>query len=358
MLTRSQGPQSQSTSSLKRTTLKRTTLKRTTKHLTSKALNERGNYTMSTQPRNPQAILNFVWKYFASQDSDTIVLRKSLIDLCNGNHIAALMLSQLIYWHNKYKDIHKLLKITYEEWNQQLRITKRQASYNKDILVALGYICVIVKKFNNIPCVHYTVNFEKIVEELIKLDNSSENTLSENSEIGKSQNVTLESDKMSLPLDSDKMSFSYNRDTEITSESGGADATHTPKLLSLKKKQAEESALQSPEAKAIFEERFAGMTVSMQQIFDQCREHYEQKSLWATKNRFIRWLERERIENYKKHNAAKADQKAKPYQIEYNCYVSQFRNDRDKLGLIPSTEIPLSYEDWVIGEGDRLTSSR
>lgn len=152
----------------------------------------------------PKNLLSFVWKYFSSHDSDTIVLRKSLIKICSGSHTSALLLSQLIYWHNKYHDMERWMKITYDEWYDQILLTKRQISYSREKLESLGLIETKLQKFNNAPSLHYRVNFEKLYQILINLEN----------EPGKSQNVTMESNNMSLS-ESDKMSQPI---TEITTE--------------------------------------------------------------------------------------------------------------------------------------------
>lgn len=152
----------------------------------------------------PKNLLSFVWKYFSSHDSDTIVLRKSLIKICSGSHTSALLLSQLIYWHNKYHDMERWMKITYDEWYDQILLTKRQISYSREKLESIGLIETKLKKFNNAPSLHYRVNFEKLYKILIELDNDCR----------KSQNVTMESNKMSLSH-SDKMSQPI---TEITTE--------------------------------------------------------------------------------------------------------------------------------------------
>ena len=35
-------------------------------------------------------------------------------------------------------------------------------------------------------------------------------------------------------------------------------------------------------------------------MFKSCQEHYEQKSLWATKDKFLKWIKNERLDNYSK----------------------------------------------------------
>lgn len=79
-----------------------------------------------------------------------------------------------------------------------------------------------------------------------------------------------------------------------------ASAAHNNSLKKLKKAKAEQKALECEEAKKIFESKFADREVTLQEIFTACQEHYDQKRLWATKDKFLKWLETEKPENYKK----------------------------------------------------------
>ena len=353
MLTRSQGPQSQSTSSLKRTTLKRTTLKRTTKHLTSKALNERGNYTMSTQPSKPNVSLDVRNHSFnvgiAIDYSPTMSLWLCYLahwserNLANNKHIY----NGLVWLFDTLEALGDCFPY-YTKSQLETMINNSikeglvvKGNFNKHKYDRTTWYALTDKAKKYFPHL-CTEKYQKRLE-------ASLNLKSENSEMlfGEIRNADR-GNRTTIPI----------TDPITDHMCGGTDVTHTQKIFNLKQQKAEETTLNCPEAKAIFEERFAGKAVTMREIFDQCRDHYEQKSLWATKDKFVKWLQRERPENYKKIESDKSPQNAKPYQVEYQCYVSQFRNDRDRLGLIPSTEIPLSYEEWVIGEGDRLTSSR
>jgi hypothetical protein len=82
--------------------------------------------------------------------------------------------------------------------------------------------------------------------------------------------------------------------------SGGAIASHTEISLKKSRKElAESKALEAPEIKELFNSKFAGLNISLEQLFAECQEHYEQKSLWATRDKFLKWVKEERIENYK-----------------------------------------------------------
>lgn len=85
----------------------------------------------------------------------------------------------------------------------------------------------------------------------------------------------------------------------------GATATHTQISLKKSRKElAEQKAITSPEIRELFETKFAGVDINIEDLFSKCREHYEQKSLWATRDKFLKWIKDERIENYKKNKSS------------------------------------------------------
>lgn len=87
---------------------------------------------------------------------------------------------------------------------------------------------------------------------------------------------------------------------------GAEPNTHKNSPLNLKKKQSEEKALNSENVKNLFDEKFRGYDISLEQLFSECQEHYEQKSLWATQDKFLKWIKSAKIENYKKSVSKKS----------------------------------------------------
>jgi hypothetical protein len=84
----------------------------------------------------------------------------------------------------------------------------------------------------------------------------------------------------------------------------GANATNTQ--VSSKKSQkelAEYKALNNESIQTLFREKFSGLDITLEQLFSACKEHYEQKSLWATCDKFLKWIKSEKIENYKKSDS-------------------------------------------------------
>lgn len=133
--------------------------------------------------------------------------------------------------------------------------------------------------------------------------------------------------------------------------------THNSNLKKLKKAKAEQLALEDEEVQELFKAKFEGREVNLQEIFDSCREHYEQKSLWATKKRFIEWLKREKQENYEQKDSYKGKKKtAPPHIIEYQSYVSQFNSDKF-LNLKPKDAVHLSYEEWICQQNKNAKKS-
>lgn len=123
----------------------------------------------TTQDLSPN-LLAFIWKYFASSDDDTIVLRKSLIDIL-GSHTTALMVSKLLYWHNKYQDMNRFMKISYEDWFDQLRLSPKQVKGCLKKLKELDVIEVAHKRFNGLRQLHMKINFAQLTKLLMQYEN-------------------------------------------------------------------------------------------------------------------------------------------------------------------------------------------
>jgi hypothetical protein len=118
-------------------------------------------------------------------------------------------------------------------------------------------------------------------------------------------------------------------------------AAHT-NLKKLKKDKAEEKALNCAEAQELFKSKFEGRTVTINQIFDDCKDHYEQKSLWATKDKFVKWLKREKPENYPQidSHAGKKTTVVKLFTEEEEALLADYKHWLQTM----SKSIPL--ENW------------
>lgn len=113
------------------------------------------------------SLMQFVWKYFSSHDDDMIIVRKSMIDICDGDFNAAMMISQILYWHNKYKDMNRWMKIDRDDWYDQCRLSVWQTKQTNKTIKKLGFVFISIKRFNKLACSHYKINFETLSKALV-----------------------------------------------------------------------------------------------------------------------------------------------------------------------------------------------
>lgn len=103
------------------------------------------------------------------------------------------------------------------------------------------------------------------------------------------------SDKIVRPIPDTKP------DTKPDDCVGEASASTAPTILKkLQKEKAEAKALEDKNIRSLFENKFSDREITIEELFLACQEHYEQKSLWATKDKFLKWVTREDPNNYKK----------------------------------------------------------
>lgn len=140
---------------------------------------------------------------------------------------------------------------------------------------------------------------------------------------------------------------SFQHSSHVCGELDNSTA-HTVK--NLKKEKSEARCLQDEAIRTLFSEKFSDRDISIEQLFSDCQEHYEQKSLWATKDKFSKWVKREDPNNYKKiqNNKNSEGKKVKDMiMADYNEYVAKFKNDRDNLRLERAQgKEPLTFEAW------------
>jgi hypothetical protein len=66
-----------------------------------------------------------LFQKFAGQ-SATLVIPRPYIDFCEGDHLAALLLSQILYWSERTDDPDGWFAKSYEDWHDELGLTDRQ----------------------------------------------------------------------------------------------------------------------------------------------------------------------------------------------------------------------------------------
>ena len=94
--------------------------------------------------------------------ANVLTIPTLLLKRLNGNHSAALFLSQLAYWTDKTKNgwIFK----TYEDWEAELFLKEKKVRAIKNELEALGIIETKIKQINGAPVLHYRIKQKQFIE--------------------------------------------------------------------------------------------------------------------------------------------------------------------------------------------------
>jgi hypothetical protein len=81
-----------------------------------------------TKPKANSIIRNAVVSLLSglSGQDNTLVIPRAFIALCNGNHLQALLLSQILYWSDRSKDTDGWFAKSYEDWFEELCMTEYQ----------------------------------------------------------------------------------------------------------------------------------------------------------------------------------------------------------------------------------------
>jgi hypothetical protein len=114
-----------------------------------------------------------LFRRFAGQ-INTITIPRPYIDLCGGDHLAALLLSQILYWSDRTENPDGWFAKSYEQWHEELAMTQYQViraikgdRRNKNRHPSLTDFGVETKllpsKFHRgSPTLHYRVNLSKL----------------------------------------------------------------------------------------------------------------------------------------------------------------------------------------------------
>jgi len=120
--------------------------------------------------------------YLIAEDSaeDVIAVRRSYIDLCDGDLNSALLMSQIRYWHKAslktgktklriVKDGVLWIAKKREDWWTEVRLTPKQVDRSLKVLVDLGFVEKKVFKFNGDPTLHVRALLREIRERELSL---------------------------------------------------------------------------------------------------------------------------------------------------------------------------------------------
>jgi len=134
------------------------------------------------------------------------------------------MISHLIYWHEKFNDMDRWIKISYQEWYDQCRLTERKLKNSLKNLKTMGFVEIKIKRFNCAPCLHFKVDFNLLSDALNKyIENDDRN--GRNVQIRNGRNVQIN--------ESDETSESITENYTKQSEENPGGACATPPALEL-----------------------------------------------------------------------------------------------------------------------------
>jgi len=137
-------------------------------------------------------------KQFAGQ-ANTLVIPRVFIDF-TGDHLAALLLSQILYWSDRTDDPEGWFYKTADEWQAELGMSAYQVKRAAAVLAPLG-IESRVRKVKLTPKSHYRVDMKRFTDLFMQF--------LENQETSKSKNYKLENQETSKSMESEETSKSY-----------------------------------------------------------------------------------------------------------------------------------------------------
>lgn len=111
---------------------------------------------------------------FSGQQA-TLVIPRAYIDLCEGDHLAALLLNQIVYWSDRATLPDGWFAKSYDGWHQELVMSQYQVSRAMKALKLIGVETEVRRSpFHQFaPVVHYRVNWDVLSLSIIKfLDNA------------------------------------------------------------------------------------------------------------------------------------------------------------------------------------------
>lgn len=122
---------------------------------------------MAKKPSPSRDTVTSLFSSFAGQGG-TLVIPRPYIDFCKRDHLAALFLSQCLYWSDRTRDKDGWFSKSFEEWDAELGMSTFQVRRAVKVLAAYG---LEVKKrrssvHGGAPTLHYRVNKTVIAQRI------------------------------------------------------------------------------------------------------------------------------------------------------------------------------------------------
>ncbi|MGI6836149.1 hypothetical protein RY280_23550 [Bacillus paralicheniformis] len=104
-----------------------------------------------------------------SGQSRTITIPAMFIEL-TGDYNTASLLNQIIFWSDKSPRKDGWFYKTYEEWTEELLLSKKQVMRSAGKLEDSGIIERKVKRAEGSPTVHYKLNFDVLIQQIQEMN--------------------------------------------------------------------------------------------------------------------------------------------------------------------------------------------
>lgn len=143
-----------------------------------------------------------------------------------GSHTAGIFLNQCIFFSGITTRPDGEFYKTYEDWEEECCLTKRQVLYSANKLKKMGVLITKIKKAKGSPTVHYTIDSKKVINLIYAFlaNNSDDNKMPQEKEKDTEntcikdnlvlQNVIIDSDKMLLSKVT-KCNYPYTEDLAV-----------------------------------------------------------------------------------------------------------------------------------------------
>lgn len=130
---------------------------------------------------------------------DHLVINKTLCRF-TGDISEAVFLSHAMYWSEQARDNGGWFHKTYAEWYEAILLSKYRISQIAKDYGQKGYMETMVRAVDGTPVVHYRVDCDKVLADLVEYMDSLYNNQSENFNNGSNE---IAGDQIPLPLDND-----------------------------------------------------------------------------------------------------------------------------------------------------------
>jgi len=219
-------------------------------------LNSNHRDKSSGNGKRSDAIAQLAAKF--SGQNKMLVIPRFYITLCGGDHLAALLLNQIIYWTDRTTDKAGWFSHSYKEWDEELGMSQYQVKRATEVLKPLGVETHLHRSNHHkfAPTLHYRVDMQALSQSIMKFLHNPQ--LSRNSTIDheETQQSNTESIAESTP-ESTKEKYISNAsitpltDTPITDALSDGKSTVAAQDASHKEVSAADSTDTTPVQEAV-----------------------------------------------------------------------------------------------------------